>query len=70
MATHYYVLIKATSTVDSLININLKQSRSVEYVPNNHDYTFQYTHALYDKSILFQKYQFMTEQEHVKFQIF
>ena len=37
MATWYYVKIVSISRRDALININLKQTRKVEFVPNNHD---------------------------------
>ena len=63
MGTFYYISIKATSPTDALINLTLKQQRSVEFIPNNHDYTFFLTRAPYDRGLLFQKYQFQSVNE-------
>ena len=40
MATWYYIVVKAVSARDAIINIELMQKKSVEFIPNNHDFTF------------------------------
>lgn len=56
LATYYYVIVQATSPTDALINLSLKQQRSVDFVPNNHDYTFMLTRPVYDDNLLFHKF--------------
>ena len=70
LATFYYISIYAVSGADALINLSLKQHRSVAFIPNNHDYTFSLTQPSWDKALLYQKYQFQSVQEQVKFHVF
>jgi len=70
LATFYYVSVQAVSDADALINLSLKQQRSVAFIPNNHDYTFALTRTSHGGALLFQKYQFTSVQEQVKFHVF
>lgn len=45
MATWYYVKLYANDFQDTLMNLNLQQSTSVDFIPNNHDSTYSLTHA-------------------------
>jgi hypothetical protein len=70
LATFYYVSVQAVSDADALINLSLKQQRTVAFIPNNHDYTFALTRTARGGALLFQKYQFTSVQEQVKFHVF
>lgn len=70
MATYYYVTMQANSFQDTLLNLNLQQQRSVEFIPNNHDSTYSLTHGEFNDQILYEKYQFQSNAEHVKFHVF
>ena len=58
LGTVYYVYIKAISAIDSIISLNLQQQRSIEFVPNNRDYTFTQSKAYFNNAILFEKHQY------------
>lgn len=70
MATYYYVMMQANNFDDTLLNLNLQQQRTVEFIPNNHDSTYTLTHAEFNKELLYEKYQFQSNQEYVKFHVF
>lgn len=50
--------------------MNLQQQRSVEFIPNNHDSTYSLTHADFNDLNLYEKYQYQSNQEYVKFHVF
>jgi hypothetical protein len=58
MATYYYVKLFANDFQDTLLNLNLYQQRSVEFIPNNHDSTYSLTHASFNEQLLYEKYQY------------
>lgn len=44
MNTWYYVYITSTSNVDAIIKLKLHQERTVNFIGNNHDYTYSLRH--------------------------
>lgn len=70
MATFYFVLIKAASSSYAIVSITLKQKRQVTYLSNNHDQLFSLTSAYYNSAILFQKAQFESVNEQMKYHVF
>mmetsp|Transcript_14852 Transcript_14852/g.25279 ORF Transcript_14852/g.25279 Transcript_14852/m.25279 type:complete len:229 (+) Transcript_14852:134-820(+) len=58
MATYYYIYIEASPLADAWFSLSLSQQRSVEFIPNDNDYTFGIQHPEYNKEALFQKYQY------------
>jgi hypothetical protein len=47
LATYYYVYIKQTSSRDARIKLSLTQERSVDFLGNNHDYTYTLKHPVF-----------------------
>lgn len=43
MGTWYYFYVYARE--ESLVNLEVKQARTVNFIPNNHDFTYQLTYA-------------------------
>jgi len=70
MGTMYYVYTQAISSSDAIVSIGLSQEKSVNYVTNNHDSLFTQTTAYYNEASLFQKQQYQSIQEQVKFFVF
>ena len=69
VGTYYYIYMKASQENDALINLYLKQERSVEFVPNNHDSTYGLDHGSFNDDTLFVKYQFQSSKEDIKFHV-
>jgi len=42
----------------------------VDFIPNNHDSTYSLTHADFNEQLLYEKFQYQSIQEHVKFHVF
>lgn len=47
LATYYYVHIAATSAADAQIKLALTQERTVDFIGNNHDYTYSLKHPIF-----------------------
>jgi hypothetical protein len=43
LATWYYIYLRAVE--EALVTLELKQQRSVEFIPNNHDFTYRLTYG-------------------------
>jgi hypothetical protein len=70
LAAYYYVHIKSTSSTDAVIKLSLTQERRVEFVGNNHDYTYSLKHPIFEGWTMQQKFRYLTVQEQVKFHVF
>lgn len=70
LATYYYIYIVSTSSTDSRIKLTLTQERTVDFVGNNHDYTYTLTRPLFQDWTVRQKFFFKTVEEQVKFHVF
>jgi hypothetical protein len=55
---------------DTLLNLNLQQQRSVDFIPNNHDSTYSLTHASFNDNLMYEKFQYESDHEYVKFHVF
>jgi hypothetical protein len=66
MGTWYYIYLRAIE--EALVTLELKQQRSVEFIPNNHDFTYQLTYR--NANLLYQKFQFQSVKEQAKFHAF
>lgn len=47
LATYYYVYIASTSSTDARIKLTLTQERTVNFIGNNHDYTYTLKHPIF-----------------------
>lgn len=70
LATYYYVYIASTSSTDARIKLTLTQERTVDFVGNNHDYTYTLKHPIFQDWTMQQKFHFKTAVEQVKFHVF
>lgn len=70
LAAYYYVHILSTSSTDAVIKLTLNQERHVEFVGNDHDYTYSLKHPIFEGWTMQQKFRFTTVQEQVKFHVF
>ena len=68
IATWYYISLKARD--EAQMTLSLNQQRSVEFIPNNYDFTFQLKHSESNSELVYQKFQFNSVQEQVKFHVF
>lgn len=70
MATYYYVHIVSTSSTSATLKLTLTQERTVEFIGNNHDYTYSLKHPIFLDWEMAQKFHYKTTDELVKFHIF
>lgn len=70
LAAYYYVHIKSTSSNDAVIKLTLTQERQVQFVGNNHDYTYSLKHPIFEGWTMQQKFRYLTVQEQVKLHVF
>lgn len=70
LATYYYIYIVSTSSTDSRIKLTLSQERTVDFIGNNHDYTYTLKHPIFHDWTMMQKFFFDTVEEQVKFHVF
>ena len=66
MATWYYIYLRAIE--EALVTLQLKQQRSVYFIPNNHDFTYRLTYR--NSELLNQKFQFQSVKEQAKYHAF
>lgn len=67
--TYYYVYLQASDDNDALLNLYLKQQRSVEFIPNDHDSTYKLEHGSFNDDMLFVKFQYQSIAEDIKFHV-
>ena len=70
LGTYYYIYIRGVADEVSIIEFHLKQQKMVEFIPNNHDFTFRLKHPYFNFASLFQKFQYQSASEQVKFHVF
>ena len=70
LATNYYVYIESNSDVNAIVKLTLKQDRTVQFVPNNNDFTYQLIHPQFNFETMAQKFTYMTDKEQVKYHVF
>jgi len=68
MATYYYV--KMVAVDEALVRLQLRQQRSVEFIANNHDSQYVLKQPEASAELLYEKVQFQSAQEQVKFHAF
>lgn len=56
--------------MDAIVSLTLKQSKVIHFLTHNHDSTFVQTAPVFNDAILFQKFQYQTDQEIMKRHVF
>ena len=68
LATFYYVRLVAAD--EALVRVQLRQQRTVAFVPNNHDSQYALRQPDASAELLYEKARFESVQEQVKFHAF
>jgi hypothetical protein len=69
-SAYFYVKLVASNSSDAWFTFTLQQPKSVKFIPNNQDYTFNINHPGLTAHQLYRKHQFQSESELIKFHVF